>query len=133
MEREVHGVLGPLGVEEKLSREVADCLRKVEAEVLCGGSDRSRSASFSGSRSGSHSRDGTLVNGYGSVSNQANGDNKWFSWGKKNGAKQLGDGESGEMLKWSEDVGLTAFLLKFGEGMGMSSIIPSHSPLTLDL
>ncbi|KAG8982296.1 hypothetical protein FRB90_006888, partial [Tulasnella sp. 427] len=34
MEREVHGVLGPLGVDEKLSMAIAENLRKVEDELL---------------------------------------------------------------------------------------------------
>jgi vacuolar iron transporter family protein len=61
MEREVTAVLGPLGVDEKLCRQVAQNLREVEmsTETVAGG-----------------------VN-----------------------------------LRWSKDVGLTAFLLKFGEGL----------------
>ena len=71
MEREVHAVLGPAGVEEKLSRQVAQCLRKVEVDS----------------------------NGVGAPTGQSTNDN-----------------ESG--LRWSKEVGLTAFLLKFGEGLG---------------
>ena len=71
MEREVHAVLGPVGVEEKLSRQVAQNLLNVELE-------------------NSHSSQ----------------------------PSQGGDVESNG-LRWSKDVGLTAFLLKFGEGLGM--------------
>lgn len=74
MEREVHAVLGPIGVDEKLSIAVAKCLKDVEV---------------SGGRAGA------------------------------NGGR--GDAEEGAALKWSRDVGLTPFLLKFGEGLGMSS------------
>ncbi|EIN14538.1 membrane fraction protein [Punctularia strigosozonata HHB-11173 SS5] len=69
MEREVHAVLGPVGVDEMLSRQVAECLRRVEME----------------SRTGEGSSTGSS------------------------------DEETG--LRWSKDVGLSAFLLKFGEGL----------------
>jgi len=65
MEREVNAVLGPIGVNEKLCREVAQCLRQVEVS------------------------DENLVSA----------------------------GVRGQSLRWSKDVGLTAFLLKFGEGL----------------
>lgn len=70
MEREVHAVLGPIGVDEKLSRAVAKNLRDIEVE---------------GSRM------------------DANGGS--------------GDIEEGAVLRWSKDIGLTPFLLKFGEGL----------------
>jgi hypothetical protein len=79
MEREVHAVLGPLGVDEKISVELADCLRKVEDEMHGSGCDPAVAA---------------RLNGSGGVEAGANS------------------------LKWSGDVGLTAFLLKFGEGLG---------------
>jgi vacuolar iron transporter family protein len=70
MEREVHAVLGPVGVDERLSRQVAQCLRKVEVDS----------------------------DGVGALTGQPS------------------EEEGG--LRWSKDVGLTAFLLKFGEGLG---------------
>jgi VIT1/CCC1 family predicted Fe2+/Mn2+ transporter len=70
IEREVHAVLGPIGVNEKLSRAVAKNLRDVEVEA-----------------------DGMSSNG------------------------GTGDVEEGTVLRWSEEVGLTPFLLKFGEGL----------------
>lgn len=71
VEREVRGVLGPVGVDEKTSRIVASCLREVE-----------------------------------NASKSQRGD-------------QTNDEETGEVsLKWEQDVGLTAFLMKFGENMG---------------
>ena len=76
MEREVHAVLGPVGVDEKLSRQVAQALLKVELD--------------SGGQSG---RNGA-----------SNGDAE----------PHVEDGG----LRWSKDVGITAFLLKYGEGMG---------------
>ncbi|KAF8508450.1 DUF125-domain-containing protein [Hysterangium stoloniferum] len=69
MEREVHAVLGPVGVPERLSRQVADSLRKVEVDS----------------------------GGLGAVSGPPS--------------------EEEGTLRWSKDVGLTAFLLKFGEGL----------------
>lgn len=74
MEREVHQVLGPLGLDEKLSRQVADALLRVEEDSDRAGDGPAQSSSSSSS----------------SV-------------------------ESG--LRWAKDVGLSAFLLKFGEGL----------------
>lgn len=73
MEREVYGVLGPIGVNEQTSKLVAQNLRDVEIDS--GGEGSSDSGSTS-----------TRV-------------------------------EDGAALRWSKSVGLTAFLLKFGEGM----------------
>lgn len=84
MEREVHAVLGPVGVDEKTSRAVAKCLREVEDTMR-------------------PEEDCSQVNG---------------------------DVETGVMARWSKDVGLTAFLLKFGEGLGRVSItrfVTSHT------
>ncbi|KAL5520851.1 CCC1 [Sanghuangporus sanghuang] len=72
MEREVHTILGPIGLDEKLSRVVAQSLLALEMET--------------------ESQNGI------------------------NGSASGGDTESNS-LRWSKDVGLTAFLLKFGEGM----------------
>jgi hypothetical protein len=68
MEREVVGILGPLGVDEKTCHAVAHSLREVESE-------------------GS------------STSSETSAD------------------EENAKLRWSRQVGLTAFLLKFGQGM----------------
>jgi len=65
MEREVNAVLGPVGVDEKLCRQVAQCLRQAEI---------------------------------------ADEDN-------------LVGGEQPTKLRWSKTVGLTPFLLRFGEGL----------------
>ncbi len=70
IEREVHAVLGPVGVDEKLSRQIARNLLRIEVPE--------------------HGRDeSTSTN-----DEESNG------------------------LRWSNDVGISAFLLKFGEGMG---------------
>ncbi|KAF5345862.1 hypothetical protein D9756_009872 [Leucocoprinus leucothites] len=74
MEREVAEVLGPVGVDDKACRAVAQCLREVEGE------NASREVSSSATASGS------------------------------------GDSEN-QALKWSKEVGLTAFLLRFGQGL----------------
>ncbi|PIL29130.1 transporter [Ganoderma sinense ZZ0214-1] len=82
MEREVHAVLGPVGVDEKTSRQVATALRDVEFTSEGDGP----AATSSPSRRGAS--DATLI-----------------------------AEEGGEQLRWSRNVGLTAFLLKFGEGL----------------
>lgn len=73
MEREVHAVLGPIGVDKQTSRLVTRNLRDVEMDTQ---------------GEGCSSDAGSL----------------------RSGAEEGG-------LKWSRSVGLTAFLLKFGEGL----------------
>lgn len=77
MEREVLEVLGPVGVNDKTCRAVAQCLREVEVDS------------------------------------------------QENGILSTGGGTDLEnaRLKWSQDVGLTAFLLKFGQGLGLCAFI----------
>ena len=77
VEREVHAILGPVGVDQNVSRQVALGLRKVESGV-----DRS------GGQASSASTDA-------------------------------------EKLSLSESIGVTEFLLKFGEGLGAR--LPSSS------
>lgn len=96
MEREVHAVLGPVGVEEKLSRQLATSLLLLE--------DQQNAANTHSNNSGSDEA----------------GKSSWFgSWMTSNKKQSAAnDAESSQSLRWSEDVGLTAFLLKFGEGLG---------------
>jgi vacuolar iron transporter family protein len=75
MEREVQGVLGPLGVDQKTCRSVTKCLKDAEGE----------DEDEDGGRNGS------------------------------------ADEEEGS-LRWSKEMGLTAFLLKFGEGLGTYNV-----------
>ena len=89
MEREVHAVLGPVGVEEKLSRQVADSLLLLEDEQAAAEEHVQRQAL-------------TVPTPM-----------PWFQFWRR---EAKNDSEAG--LRWSEDVGLTAFLLKFGEGLG---------------
>jgi hypothetical protein len=89
MEREVHAVLGSVGLEESLSRVVAESLLRVEAEQAEAGDwedDPKKS-------------------------------NQWWKLG-------LGKKEEGG-LKWSKDIGVTGFLMKFGEGLGECSFSKS--------
>ncbi|KAF7798139.1 hypothetical protein EIP86_009355 [Pleurotus ostreatoroseus] len=78
MEREVHAVLGPIGVDKATSNLVTRNLRAVEMEVR----------------------------EEGAVEGQA-----------RRGESEATLAEEGGALRWSESVGLTAFLLKFGEGL----------------
>ncbi|CAE7197602.1 unnamed protein product [Rhizoctonia solani] len=80
MEREVHAVLGPVGVSEQTSRSLATELRQVEVDSPSTGITQRKS---------------------------------WISWGRNSPAPE----EESQSLRWEQDVGLTAFLLKFGEGM----------------
>lgn len=84
MRREVHAVLGPVGVDEKASCAVAFCLMKAEADAPPEDTSQRDVASRS----------------------------SWASW---TSTATLNDSES--CLRWSTDVGLSAFLLKFGEGL----------------
>ncbi|KAG8711384.1 hypothetical protein FRC08_015952 [Ceratobasidium sp. 394] len=90
MEREVHAVLGPVGVSEATSRSLASELRQVEEDV-----SGVSTARDTGNVTKRHS---------------------WLdlsTWGRKTQPPV----EEAQALRWEEDVGLTAFLLKFGEGM----------------
>lgn len=73
----MHAVLGPVGVDEKLSRQVAQNLLDLEIENIGARRGLSRNGSAPG----------TIL-----------------------------DAEDGA-LRWSGDMGITAFLLKFGEGI----------------
>ena len=99
MEREVHSILGPLGINEALSRLVADDLRHVEEDVW---GDRAAEA---------EGTEGVIR--LGPDSPKENSKKGWLSWGGKKGSEEEDGGQAP-----SEDMGLTAFLLKFGEGMG---------------
>jgi hypothetical protein len=70
VEREVHAILGPVGVDQNVSRQVAFGLREVESGV-----DRS-------------------------------------------GGQASSSPTDAEKLSLSESIGVTEFLLKFGEGLG---------------
>jgi hypothetical protein len=114
MEREVHGILGPVGVDESLSRLVAESLREVE-EDMC--RDVGEGEEWDTAANGDQGvvRPGVGA-GTGKRSDSAQqGILSSFGWSNKSNKSQ--EEETGG-LKWSEDVGLTAFLLKFGEGMG---------------
>ncbi|KAF8597533.1 DUF125-domain-containing protein [Ceratobasidium sp. AG-I] len=89
MEREVHAVLGPVGVSESTSRSLASELRQVEVEV-----------------SGTARETGPITKRKSGFS--------LGTWGRTDVAPAV---EEAQPLRWEEDVGLTAFLLKFGEGM----------------
>lgn len=80
VEREVHAILGPVGVDQAVSRQVAHGLLEVESSSGVG-VDRS--------------------DGDGNGNGQASAST---------------DAEHG--LKWSDSVGVTEFLLKFGQGLG---------------
>lgn len=102
MEREVHSILGPLGVNENLSRLLADDLRQVE--------DGFMGERVTGATGITLSNESTPLLPGGKKSKG------WRPW--RQDADQEEGGEKG-----SEEMGLTAFLLKFGEGMGESRLI----------
>ncbi|KAB5592667.1 Protein CCC1 [Ceratobasidium theobromae] len=97
MEREVHAVLGPIGVSEQMSRALATELRQVEVDV---------SASSS-----------ATANGHGSTVTKRQSWMSLSTWGRKATVPEQVAEEEAQPLRWQDDVGLTAFLLKFGEGM----------------
>ena len=103
MEREVHAILGPLGVTETLSRLVAVDLRQVEEDVWGDRVD------------GIDGTEGVVSGGLNGAPKEGPAKRGWFTWGSK--AVEPEDGGQAA----SEDMGLTAFLLKFGEGLGESA------------
>jgi hypothetical protein len=87
MEREVHSILGPIGVKEGLSRLIANDLRTVEEDS------------------------------YESTSQSSGSSKSWWKIWKREGGIRLEE-EGGKPASEAGEMGLTAFLLKFGEGMG---------------
>lgn len=89
MEREVHEVLGPIGLDESISRNVTGALLRVEAEM---------------------NQDSEPVES-----------ESWLRQLMKIVARKPKSNASNEsgpsQLRWAKDVGVTAFLLKFGEGL----------------
>ncbi|WVQ99475.1 hypothetical protein IAU59_006610 [Kwoniella sp. CBS 9459] len=106
MEREVHSILGPLGVKEPLSRLIAEDLRQVEDDLYGPGEGTSGAEGIMPSRQVDSNVQDSLKKkgGWGSL---------LLGW-KKDRAEEAEDGGEKEI---TEDMGLTAFLLKFGEGM----------------
>ncbi|OXB37972.1 hypothetical protein LQV05_001421 [Cryptococcus neoformans] len=96
MEREIHSILGPLGVKEPLSRLIAEDLRSVEDEIY--------------GSSGAEGSEGVMP-GVSVVSES--GKKKWglLNWRTKKAEEEDGG------VRGNEEMGMTAFLLKFGEGM----------------
>lgn len=92
MEREVHEVLGPIGLDESISRSVTGALLRVEAEMNGPTTEPVPSESWFRQLIRSVARKPRTV-----LASEA--------------------GSTNEQLRWSKDVGVTAFLLKFGEGL----------------
>ncbi|WWC61939.1 uncharacterized protein I303_104525 [Kwoniella dejecticola CBS 10117] len=103
MEREVHSILGPLGIKEPLSRLIAEDLRIVEDDLY-------------GPGQGIGGTEGIMPSSNGAAPETASQKKKWglIPWG---GKKDVPEAEEGGEKTVDEDMGLTAFLLKFGEGM----------------
>lgn len=97
MEREIHSILGPLGVKEPLSRLVAEDLRSVEDEIY--------------GSSGAEGSEGVMP-GANVVSESGKKKSGLLNWRTKKAEEEDGG------VRGNEEMGMTAFLLKFGEGMG---------------
>ena len=95
MEREIHAILGPLGVKETLSRLIANDLRAVEDKSWGGQVDDSE----------------------GIMAAPARGIQEEKRRGCLGRRRREAEEENGG-IKGNADMGLTAFLLKFGEGLG---------------
>ncbi|CAH7686524.1 VIT family-domain-containing protein [Phakopsora pachyrhizi] len=91
MEREVHEVLGPIGLDQSISRTVAGALLRVEAE---------------------DNQSPILKKPEDSLTRKIL---KLFHRKSKLSSSGVETGE--QQLRWSNDVGMTAFLIKFGEGL----------------
>jgi VIT1/CCC1 family predicted Fe2+/Mn2+ transporter len=116
MEREVHSILGPLGVKETLSRLVAEDLREVEDSMYVSGD--STATSYGTSTEGVVRIRSREDSGSGGKKERSR------TWWRRITRGQQGADErealleqGGDAEKHDEDMGLTAFLLKFGEGM----------------
>ncbi|WWC89110.1 uncharacterized protein L201_004028 [Kwoniella dendrophila CBS 6074] len=106
MEREVHSILGPLGIKEPLSRLIAEDLRIVEDDLY-------------GPGQGIDGTEGIMPssNDIAPPSPSSNGKKSWGGIFSRNKQNEHDDQEEGGEKKIDEDMGLTAFLLKFGEGL----------------
>lgn len=111
MEREVHALLGPLGVKEELSRLVCQDLRAIE--------DKSYDPSANAGLTDGVERAIRLPD-----ENEDVKSGGWWRWRRT----QVTEEDAGVKGDASDEMGLTAFLLKFGEGLGTSFRI---SPLRL--
>jgi len=101
MKREVHSILGPLGVNESLSRLVAEDLRTVEDDTWGRNTDGNEGVvSVHPRRKPRH----------GDAEKKG-----WRIWRKRTEEENGG-------VKGNDEMGLTAFLLKFGEGIGGSPL-----------
>ena len=105
MEREVHSILGPLGVKESLSRLVAEDLRSVEEDVWGDRADDGSAPLGTGT-------EGVVLVGAPRSNSPRTEKRGWWKWGN------AGREEDGGMRDGGDGMGLTAFLLKFGEGLG---------------
>ncbi|EFP86368.1 uncharacterized protein PGTG_12324 [Puccinia graminis f. sp. tritici CRL 75-36-700-3] len=92
MEREVHEVLGPMGLDESISRTVAAALLRAESE-----------ADECIDRTAEPAEESTARWLLRCLGRQP----KFF--------KQIDGGN--HQLRWAKDIGITPFLLKFGEGL----------------
>ncbi len=102
LEREVYAVLGSVGASEKISRQLADDLLSLEDRGIAEVDEAAEYARIGETTS------------------------RKKSWWRLGSSRQ--DTERGPV--WNEEVGLSAFLLKFGEGLGesfMSLILPQIS------
>ncbi|MBW0472947.1 hypothetical protein O181_012662 [Austropuccinia psidii MF-1] len=88
IEREVHAVLGPVGLDEGVSRTVSNALIRLEAESNQATQELKHKSAF-------HS----FLRCLGRQPKSASGL------------------EAAQQLRWSKEVGITAFLLKFGQGL----------------
>lgn len=102
MEREVHSILGPLGVKEPLSRLVAEDLRNIEDDMYGRGSGTVGTEGIMPAPLSDSSEEGESKKGKG--------------WGILGWKKKSQEEEDGGVAV-NEEMGLTAFLLKFGEGL----------------
>jgi VIT1/CCC1 family predicted Fe2+/Mn2+ transporter len=93
MEREVHEILGPYGLDQSVSRRIAGCLLKSEADFVKN-PPSARSPSWFKQTLRKIARTPSALKDYESLPDHG-----------------------GNLMVGCEDVGMTAFLLKFGEGM----------------
>ncbi|WVR06844.1 hypothetical protein IAU60_003880 [Kwoniella sp. DSM 27419] len=103
MEREVHSILGPLGVKEPLSRLIAEDLRQVEDDLYGPGEGTNGTEGIMPSRQVEPVSVGQ--------------DKKRKGWGILGWSSRKSEEEEGGQREVNEEMGMTAFLLKFGEGM----------------
>lgn len=115
----MHAVLGPMGVRESVSRLITSDLRRVEDDVVLDGKRDARSGE-GGAGAGEARCEASGIDQVAAVVEREKGEGE-----RESGLMRRMMGVMKSKNPKSPEMGLTAFLLKYGEGMGTFPLNPS--------